>query len=151
MLKFATVIDEQTKACNVGLGTNSKFYESIGMTLQEVEQGHDGQWYLVGHAPQKSKEQIEAEAIAQAKTQRAEAVANIVVEVEGMVFDGDEVSQDRMARSAVAMTDDETITWVLHDNTIAQVSKAQLLKALRLSGEEQTRLWTMPYEVKQDE
>lgn len=151
MLMFAKVVNEETKQCDVGLGTNAKYYESIGMTLQEVEQGYDGQWYLQGYAPVKPQEQIEVEELAQAKSERAEAVAKIVVEVDGMKFDGDEISQGRMARSAVAMNDEETITWVLHDNTIAQVTKAQLLQALRLSGEEQTRLWTMPYEMKQDE
>lgn len=145
MIKFAKVINEETKQCDVGLGTNTKFYESIGMTEMEVEQGYDGNWYLQGYAPEKPQEQIEAEALAQAKQERAEAVSKIVVEVDGMKFDGDETSQGRMARSAVAMTEEETITWVLHDNTIAQVTKAQLLQALRLSGEEQTRLWTMPY------
>jgi len=102
-------------------------------------------------APEPTQEELDAQALAQAKAERAEAVSKIVVEVDGMKFDGDETSQGRMARSAVAMNDEETITWVLHDNTIAQVSKAQLLQALRLSGEEQTRLWTMPYEMKQDE
>lgn len=96
--------------------------------------------------PEPTQEELAEQALMQAKRERSEAVANIVVEVDGMKFDGDETSQGRMARSAVAMTDEETITWVLHDNTIAQVTKAQLLQALRLAGEEQTRLWTMPYE-----
>ena len=110
-----------------------------------------GNAYVIVGVPEPTQEELEAQALAKAKAERAEAVAKIVVEVDGMKFDGDEVSQGRMARSAVAMNDEETITWVLHDNTIAQVTKAQLLQALRLAGEEQTRLWTMPYEMKQDE
>lgn len=110
-----------------------------------------GDCYEVRAIPEPTQEELEAQALAEAKQERAEAVEKIVVEVDGMKFDGDEVSQGRMARSAVAMNDEETITWVLHDNTIAQVSKVQLLQALRLSGEEQTRLWTMPYEMKQYE
>lgn len=61
MFKFAKVVNEETKLCEVGLGTNSKFYESIGMTEMEVEQGYDGNWYLKGYAPVKPQEQIEAE------------------------------------------------------------------------------------------
>lgn len=61
MLKFAKVINEETKQCEVGLGTNAKFYASIGMTEMEVEQGYDGQWYLQGYASTKPQEQIEAE------------------------------------------------------------------------------------------
>lgn len=110
-----------------------------------------GNAYVIVAVPKPTQEELEAQALAQAKQERAEEVSKIVVEVDGMKFDGDETSQGRMARSAVAMNDEETITWVLHDNTIAQVTKSQLLQALRLSGEEQTRLWTMPYEMKQYE
>lgn len=105
-----------------------------------------GDYYEVVAIPEPTEAELVEQALVQAKVVRADAVEKIVVEVDGMLFDGDEVSQGRMARSAVAMTDEETITWVLHDNTIAQVTKAQLLQALRLAGEEQTRLWTMPYE-----
>lgn len=75
------------------------------------------------------------------KLQRTEAVRGIKVEVNGMTFDGDEVSQGRMARSLVGMKDDELITWVLSDNSSAQVSKSDLLEALRLAGLKQTELW----------
>ncbi|EWC40210.1 DUF4376 domain-containing protein, partial [Stutzerimonas stutzeri] len=75
------------------------------------------------------------------KDNRAAAVAAIKVEVDGMVFQGDETSQTRMARSLSVMKDDETIRWVLADNTPAQVTKAQLVEALRLAGAEQARLW----------
>ena len=37
MKKYAKIINEETKACEVGLGTNSAFYQSIGMTEMEVE------------------------------------------------------------------------------------------------------------------
>ena len=61
MLKYAKVINEETKACEVGLGTNNKFYQSIGMAEMEVEQAYDGNWYLAGYAPvQPISEQNEA-------------------------------------------------------------------------------------------
>ena len=53
MKKYAKIINEETKSCEVGLGTNSAFYQSIGMTEMEVEQAYDGSWYLVGFAPEK--------------------------------------------------------------------------------------------------
>lgn len=58
MLKYAKTINEETKACEVGLGTNSAFYQSIGMTEMEVEQAHDGSWYLSGYAPEKPEPTI---------------------------------------------------------------------------------------------
>lgn len=90
------------------------------------------------------KEEIAAEAREAFKAQRQLLVDAIRVTVGDKVFDGDEVSQGRIARAAVAMTDEETIQWVLADNTPTQCTKAELIEALRLAGEEQTRLWVMP-------
>lgn len=61
MLKYAKVVDDQTKVCEVGVGTNAEFYKAIGMTEMEVEQDYNGRWYLKGFAPEKPKEQVEAE------------------------------------------------------------------------------------------
>lgn len=96
--------------------------------------------------PEKTEEEILAEKLLHAKSIRAAYVSKIVVEVDGMKFDGDETSQDRMARSVVALNDDsETVQWVLADNTIAQVTRIQLKQALRLAGEAQTAIWANPY------
>ena len=61
MLLFAKIEDEATKRVVVGLGTNTKFYQSIGMSEMEVEQAYDGSWYLKGFAPEKPVEEKEAE------------------------------------------------------------------------------------------
>ena len=50
---YAKIINEETKQCEVGTGTNTAFYESIGMTDMDVEQGYDGAWYVKGYAPSK--------------------------------------------------------------------------------------------------
>ena len=53
MKKYAKIVNEETKLCEVGLGTNSKFYKSIGMTEMEVEEAYNGLWYVKGYAPEK--------------------------------------------------------------------------------------------------
>lgn len=63
--KYAKITNETTKQCEVGIGTNEKFYKSIGMTELDVEQGYDGGWYLKGYAPQKPQELINQEKIAE--------------------------------------------------------------------------------------
>lgn len=50
---YAKIINEETKQCEVGIGTNTAFYESIGMEEMDVEQGYDGAWYVKGYAPSK--------------------------------------------------------------------------------------------------
>lgn len=97
-----------------------------------------------------TEEELAAAELAKAKAERAAAVASITVEVDGMVFDGDEQAQERMSRTITAATatgasmEDKT-TWVLYDNTVAQVTIMQLAQALRKAGEAQTALWTIPY------
>lgn len=151
MKYYAKIENKEAKIVSIGTGTNSAFYESIGMTLMDVEQSDiDGQWYQVGYAPMKSElekqAEADAEALAHAKSERATAVASLTVEVDGMVFDGDEKAQERMTR-AVTLADspEETTEWVLHDNTVAIVTAKQLRKACKLAGKAQTVLWTKPY------
>ena len=61
MLKYARIVNEETKACEVGLGTNSAFYQSIGMSEMDVEQAYDGSWYVKGFAPEKPVEELQAQ------------------------------------------------------------------------------------------
>lgn len=104
-------------------------------------------------APVMTEEEKQAQALLQAKAERADAVSKIIVDVDGMAFDGDEESQTRMGRTiaaAIALgVDIQTYTqvWVLANNTVAQVTIAQLARALKLAGETQTALWTVPYKA----
>jgi thioredoxin-like negative regulator of GroEL len=113
---------------------------SNGHYIEEV----NGEYFIRQIAPP-TEEEIAAEELAKAKAERAEYVAKLVVTVDDLQFDGDETSQDRMARSCVALNEGETVQWVLADNTIAQVTKEQLRQALRLAGEAQTAIWANPY------
>ena len=62
MLKYAKIINQETGLCEVGLGTNAEFYQSIGMTLLDVRQSDiDGAWYLAEKCPMKTDEQKEQE------------------------------------------------------------------------------------------
>lgn len=100
--------------------------------------------------PYQSVEQMQEDIMLKAKSSREKAVSKIIVTVDGMPFDGDEVAQERMARTVTAAIAtgegmSATTTWVLHDNTVATVTIKQLATALRLAGEEQTKLWVKPY------
>lgn len=58
MIKYAKVINEDTGLCEVGLGTNTGFYISIGMKQIDVKQSDiDNQWYLAEKCPMKTEEQ----------------------------------------------------------------------------------------------
>lgn len=122
--------------------TPARFMEELGSLPKDA----------LKSVPEKPLEIIKSEVLLEAKYRREIAVSEITVVVDGLVFDGDERAQERMARTVTAATAtgasmDDTTTWVLHDNTVATVTIRQLATALRLAGEEQTRLWTVPYEA----
>lgn len=82
------------------------------------------------------------------KQQRAAAVAAIKVTTSaGHVFDGDEISQGRMARAILGLQSQDssaTVLWVLSDNSVVQVGEEELTEALTLSGLRQAELWVQP-------
>ena len=88
--------------------------DKTAMTPEEVE-AHKN--------PPKSEEQLREEW----KAARASSVEAIdVTTAAGNTFDGDEVSQGRMARAIIALgtTPEGTVNWVLADNTVIQATAA---------------------------
>lgn len=86
MLKYAKIVNEETKQCDVGIGTNTEFYESVGMTEMDVEQAYNGNWYVEGYAPEepaptweevdKARVQYRREHIDDKTTARSRKMAN---------------------------------------------------------------------------
>ena len=132
MKKYAKVTNEETKACEVGLGTNNVFYASIGMTEMEVEQSYTGGWYLSGYAPQQPLDELKAlkrEEINQARDNAEQGG----FEYMGKIFDSDQVSCQRISCAAQAMSvltmsaETPTITWTCQDNTTIDLSASELM------------------------
>ena len=131
MLKFAKIINEENKLCQVGTGSNKTFYQSIGMTEQEVEQAYDGKWYLKGFAPQKSIEVLKIEKREEINIAR-DAAEQGGFEYMGKIFDSDPISCQRMSCAAQAMSllpasEDNKITWTCQDNTTIDLNAQELL------------------------
>ena len=62
MIKYAKVTNQETGLCEVGLGTNIDFYQSIGMEQLDVQQSDiDNAWYLTEQCPMKTDEEKELE------------------------------------------------------------------------------------------
>ena len=119
--------------------------------IEEIEPVDGHRRFQIVAIPEPTAEELAEQALAKAKAERAEAVSRITVEVDGMVFDGDEKAQERMSRTVAIATANSMpmtteTTWVLADNTIAQVTLQQLAKACLLAGQKQTELWTVPYQ-----
>ena len=73
-----------------------------------------------------------------------QAVSEITVTTSaGNTYNGDETSQNRLARAILRLqaTGAATIQWTLADNSTILATEAELTEALTLAGEEQERLW----------
>lgn len=125
--------------------------------IEEIDTLGGKRRFQIKAIPEPTPEELEAQELEQAKEERAEAVSKIIVEVDGMQFDGDEIAQTRMGRTIAAVValgvdiNTYTQTWVLADNTVANPTIKQLAQALKLAGEEQTKLWTVPYDESSSE
>lgn len=117
--------DETQVAAGLGAGKTA-------MTPEEVESHIN---------PPKTAEQVREEW----KSARSAAVEAIkVTTLAGNTFDGDEISQGRMARAISSMEDADSVVWVLADNSVIQATKAELKEALRLAGSAQAAIWVLP-------
>lgn len=101
--------------------------------------------------PEKPAEVLAEEELARAKAERAALVKKATVEIDGMVFDADEESQNRLVRGIVAslalgLAPEETTEWTLADNSSAYVTARQMARALLAAGQYQTSVWRMPYD-----
>ena len=132
MKKYAKIVNQDTKLCEVGLGDNTEFYQSIGMTEMEVEQAYDGGWYVLGYAPQKPLELYKQEKLNELRTLKHEKLSEF--SYNGNIF---QINQDSKANiagkvSEIMLTKDtkspiKNVSWVAKDNTIIQFTSEEFL------------------------
>ncbi len=136
MIKYAKIINEQTGLCEVGIGTDSGFYESIGMSQMDVLQSEiDNQWYITEKCPQKAYEQRLEEA-------KKSKIQEINVEKEktfkaGIVFnnerfDCDDRAQTRLLFQATQipaqnLSEQDKIVWLDYDYKPVELSVAEFV------------------------
>ena len=76
------------------------------------------------------------------KTQREELVNNIEVLHDGVIYQGDETSQDRMSRAINALPDDViTLDWIAKDNTVHALTRMDFKAMLLNAGLQQSTIW----------
>lgn len=118
--------------------TPKELLETIGITIEEIPDPV-----------------TEVDPLVAAKEQRDNDVKQITVEVDGMIFDGNEKAQDRISRTILGWDENtDGIEWVLANNEIAFVTKEQLQRVLQLATAEMQRLWVLPYtsqDIEQDD
>ena len=132
MKKYALIIDEETKACQVGLGDNVEFYQSLGFEEMEVELGYDGGWYVLGYAPKKPLEAYKQEKLNELRLLKEEKLS--AFSYNGNIF---QINQDSKANiagkvSEIILNQDtkspvKSVSWIAKDNTTIQFTPEEFL------------------------
>ena len=132
MKKYAMIIDEETKACQVGLGTNVEFYQSLGFEEMEVEQAWDGGWYVLGYAPKKPLEAYKQEKLNELRTLKDEKLTEFSYNGNIFQINGDSKVNIAGKVSEILLTQDtsepvKSVSWIAKDNTIIQFTPEEFL------------------------
>ena len=65
MYKYVKFNEESGLCTEVGIGTNTEFYKSIGMVRKDVEQAYDGSYYLKGYTPSQNIDELKSEKLSE--------------------------------------------------------------------------------------
>lgn len=127
MLKFAKIENPETKSVSVGIGSNDKFYKSLGMQKMDVEIGIDGRWYLAGHAPGKTLTEAKTAKLAELNTAfiSASETAHCLSSA-GFEIDANEVANRNIEGLVLVLEPGESTLFRAWDNSFHQVTKEQL-------------------------
>lgn len=152
MLKYAKITDEQTGLCEVGIGTNAEFYQSIGMTEQDVCQSLvDGNWYLSEKCPQKTYEQLLLEE-KNKKQEENTRLAKLAVENGHVVFKGAEFETNAQTVGDLTATmllmqagGIETYLWLSKDDQTVELTTEDFGTLGGLIAEYKNTIWQEKY------
>lgn len=83
------------------------------------------------------------------KNENKEKIKNQTVTIYGKTYNADEVSLNRMMRSIMVMNNSEKIKWVLANDEIIKVNKANLNSVLEKAVRAEISIWT-DFEIEED-
>ena len=146
--------DKNTKKClEVGTGTNTEFYKSIGMTDEEVEQSYDGSYYLKGYAPSKNLDELKSEKLAEL-TAITSKFDNQLVNNEmvinsslGFKVNADLRSQNNL-RGLIAVSA-EPVNFVAADNSVKSLTLEQLSVLLNECTQNAQHLYLLKWQYRE--
>lgn len=137
MLKYVKFDSESGLCTEVGEGSNTDFYKSIGMVRKDVEQSEvDNQWYLTAKCPHYSNE----EKLNNAKTAKLAELDSITSQfdsykcdsmfvtssVGGYRFNADIRSQTNLQGLISVLDDSQTTLYKDYDNEFRTLNKEQM-------------------------
>lgn len=121
-----------------------ELYQSAYIEIEEDIYTFDSsKTYKVENKRVVSYDRDDEEYLAMAKKSNRQMLVGLIeVGYNGVIYQGDETSQDRMSRAINGLPDDSaTILWKAKDNSSHELTRLDLKEILFLAGQEQTRIW----------
>lgn len=157
MIKYSNIVNEETGLCEVGLGTDTEYYESIGMVLRDVEQSDiDFFWYLAEKCPHKSEAQKLQEA-KEAKYKEANDGAKYYIDNEALfefeegkhieATDGNIAKMTAYALAFVTgqLEPTDTVVWNTKEDETVELNQEQIGYIIAGLGQVQALVWAVKY------
>ena len=153
MKVYAQIIDEETKQVNIGTGTNTTFYKSIGMTEMEVEQAYDGSYYLKGYAPTQNLDELKSDKLSEltaitSKFDNQLVNTDMIIKSSlGFTINADLRSQNNL-RGLIAVGV-ESVNFVTADNSVKSLTLEQLNVLLNECAQNIQRLYLLKWQYRE--
>ena len=156
MIKYAKIVNNTTGECEIALGTNIDFYQSIGMELLDVEQSDiDFKWYIAQKCPKKTEEEkLNFAKISKSKEALVGAYEFInqglaLFEFEaGKHIEATDGNIAKLTAYMLSFLNDENeheILWNTKEDETVSLNKNQVALIIKGLGEVQSKIWTVDY------
>lgn len=128
MKRYAKILNVSKGTVEVGVGSDTAFYASIGMKIMDVEKGYDGMWYLIGKAPQRMFGDIKSSKLVEINSAYQQAITALTPTYP----DDERLTFDKQEAEARAWLADNTIPTPFVDAlaTGRQMDKVELVKRI---------------------
>lgn len=145
MIKSYILYDEQNKVTQFTRCDDSEIdhYNSFYIEVKETEFNFDSAYdYKVENNEVIKTERTDTYYLNKVRKQNMQMkIDSIEINYNGVVYQGDEKSQDRISRAINRLPDNTTIIpWKAKDNSSQLLTKIDLKEILFLAGEEQTKI-----------
>ena len=156
MLKYAKIIDNSTEECEIALGDNINFYQSIGMELLDVEQSDiDFKWYTVQNCPKRTTEE-KLNIAKQEKSKEALDKANEYISSGCALYeftlgkhieatDGNIAKLTAYMLSFLGDENEQEVLWNTKEDETVSLNKNEVIQIIKGLGGVQSKIWTVDY------
>lgn len=154
MIKYCKIINNSTGLCDVGLGTNDKYYISIGMEQRDVEQSDiDNNWYLKEKCPKKTTEQKLQEAKENKYQEALQGAKNYIENNAVYQFDSNNSIEatdgniGKMTAFALGFQAGtiQSVSWTTKEDNVLILNAQDVLEILTGLGEIQADIWNVEF------